>query len=62
MTVWLWEAGSERGISGDLSRACEAAAACLRGGQADSARVERALLRAGGDWLSSGYTAPAQDG
>jgi hypothetical protein len=55
MTVWLWEAGSGRGVSDDLSRACAAASACLRGGQADSARVERALLLAGGNWLTSGY-------
>ena len=55
MTVWLWEAGSGRGVSDDPSQACAAASACLRGGQADSARVERALLLAGGDWLTSGY-------
>jgi hypothetical protein len=55
MMVWLWETGSERGVSDDLTRACEAASACLRDGQAGSARVERALLMVGGNWLISGY-------
>jgi hypothetical protein len=55
MMVWLWETGSECGISDDLCRACEAASASLRDGQADSARIELALLLAGGDWLTSGY-------
>ena len=55
MTVWLWETGSEREVSDDLSRACEAAEACLRRGQAGPARLERALLLVGGDWLTSGY-------
>ncbi len=55
MTVWLWEAGNGRGVSDDLSRAREAAAACLRGSRANSARVEQALLLVGGGWLTSGY-------
>jgi hypothetical protein len=55
MIVWLWEAGSGRGVSDAEPRARAAAAASLRGGQADSARVERALLVAGDRWLISGY-------
>jgi hypothetical protein len=51
---WLWEARSGRGVSDDLSRACAAASACPRGGHADSARVARALLLTGGNWLISG--------
>jgi hypothetical protein len=55
MTVWLWEAGNRRGVSDDLSRAREAAAASLRDGRTGSARVEQALLMLGGGWLTSGY-------
>jgi hypothetical protein len=70
MMVWLWEAGNGRGVSDDMSRAREAASACLRGSGAGSARVERALLMLGGDWLTFGYhrtgvgwlAQPRQDG
>ena len=55
MTVWLWEAGSGRGVSDQERRARAAAAACVRGGRAGSARVERALVMAGDRWLTPGY-------
>ena len=55
MNVWLWEAGGGRGVSDQERRARAAAAAYVRGGQAGSARVERALLMAGDRWLTSGY-------
>jgi hypothetical protein len=55
MNVWLWEAGSGRGVSDQERQARAAAAAYVRGGQAGSARVERALLMAGDQWLMSGY-------
>ena len=55
MNVWLWEAGSRRRVSNQERRAREAAAACLRGGRADVARVERALFVREGGWLTSGY-------
>jgi hypothetical protein len=47
--------GQQLRVSDDLSRAQEAAAACLLCSQTGSARVERALLMLGGDWLTSGY-------
>lgn len=42
MAVWLWEAGSLLGISGDEQAAADAAAAAI--GESGSARVERASL------------------
>ena len=48
MIVYLWDAHgadqSAAGISGDETRAREAAEACLRSAYATSARVEAALL------------------
>jgi hypothetical protein len=53
--VWLWDAGSGRGVTDDESRARRAAEALIRTGRADTARVERAFLVAGLSVLTSGY-------
>lgn len=58
MDVWLWDAvgpGGHSGVAMDESRALRAAEACLTDGHAVSARVEMALMQAGGLWIKSGY-------
>ena len=59
MIVWLWTAdGPERGglgVSGDQGGARQAAAACLRSGQATTARVEAAVTELGIQTLTDGY-------
>jgi hypothetical protein len=47
ITVFLWEAGSLRGVTDDEKRARRAAAAGIRGGHATVARVEKALALPG---------------
>jgi hypothetical protein len=47
ITVFLWDAGSLSGVTDDERRARRAAAACIRGGQATDARVEKALALPG---------------
>jgi hypothetical protein len=47
ITVFLWDAGSSSGVTDDEQRARRAAAACIRGGRATVARVERALALPG---------------
>ena len=57
MIVWLWDAtepGRCRGITDDEALARAAAESCMRNG-AGKARVEQALLRIGGFWLTSHY-------
>jgi hypothetical protein len=58
--VWLWDAGSGRGVTDDESRARRAAEAFMRSGRADAARVERAHLVAGLSVLTSGYARTGQ--
>jgi hypothetical protein len=53
--VWLWDAGSARGVTDDESRARRAAEAFMRSGRADTARVEKALAVTGISALASGY-------
>jgi len=59
MIVYLWDAhgpgGSAAGISGDETRAREAAEACLTTGCATSARVEAALLATSARTLQPRY-------
>ena len=55
MIVWLWDAGSRRGISGDEGRARQAAETCLIAGQATVARVERAVTVLGSRSLVMTY-------
>lgn len=52
MSTWLWEAGTYRGITDDVTHAKAAAAACLTG--AAIARVEMAYLVLGAD-LANAY-------
>jgi hypothetical protein len=47
ITVFLWDAGSRSGVTDDEKRARRAAAACIRGGHATAARVEKALALPG---------------
>lgn len=47
ITVFLWDAGSLSGVTDDEKRARRAAAACIRGGHATVARVEKALALPG---------------
>jgi hypothetical protein len=54
--VWLWDAGTRRGVTDDETRALQAAEALIRSGQAASARVEKAHLVTGIRALESGYT------
>lgn len=49
MIVWLWDAGSGRGVTDDQTRARQAAEALLRGGRADAAA--RALARGSRQWV-----------
>lgn len=44
IVCWLWDAGNSCGVTDDGSRACDAAAKCLRAGDAEVARVEKAFL------------------
>jgi hypothetical protein len=53
--VWLWDAGSGRGVTDDQTRARQAAETLIRTGRADAARVEKALLVTGISALTSGY-------
>ena len=55
MTVWLWDAGSTCGVTGDRQLARKAAAAFLRAGGADAARVEEAFLVSGARTLAMVY-------
>jgi hypothetical protein len=50
--VWLWDAGSACGVTGEEARARGAAAGCLRDGKSDTARVEKAFLVPGTRTLS----------
>lgn len=52
IVVWLWDAGSTCGVTGDEARAREAAAGCLRDGKSDTARVEKAFLVPGARTLT----------
>jgi hypothetical protein len=54
--VWLWDAGSGRGVTDDQAHARRAAEALMRSGRADAARVEKAHLVTGIRALASGYT------
>lgn len=56
MIVWLWDAGSGRGVTDDETRARLAAETFMRSGRADAARVEKAHLVIGISALTSGYT------
>jgi hypothetical protein len=47
ITCWLWDAGSACGVTDEEPRARKAAAACMRAGVADMARVEKALFAPG---------------
>jgi len=53
--VWLWDAGSGRGVTDDQARARQAAEMLIRTGRADAARVEKAHLVTGLSALTSGY-------
>jgi len=53
--VWLWDAGSGRGVTDDQARARRAAEVLMRSGRADVARVEKALAVTGISALASGY-------
>ena len=55
MTVWLWEAGSTCGVTSDGTRARRAAAAFLRAGGGNEARVEEAFLASGARTLAMVY-------
>ncbi len=55
MIVWLWDAGSGRGVTDDQNRARRAAETLMRTGRADAARVEKARLMTGLSALTSGY-------
>ncbi len=59
MIVFLWEADgparSGRGVTDDRARALRNAETCLRSGQANVAKVERATLMSGIRTLTSGY-------
>ena len=55
MIVWLWDAGSGRGVTDDQTRARRAAEMLMRSGRADAARVEKALAVTGISALDSGY-------
>lgn len=58
--VWLWDAGTGRGVTDDESRARQAAEAFMRSGQADTARVERASLVTEVRTLTTGYARTGQ--
>lgn len=55
MIVWLWEAGSACGVSGERGAACRAAASAMAAADAASATVEEAVHLDGGGWLTAGY-------
>jgi hypothetical protein len=55
MIVWVWDAGSDCGVSDDRSRARKAAAAFLRAGSTDTACVEQAFLVSGVRTLTMVY-------
>jgi hypothetical protein len=55
MLVYLWDASHCHGVTDDLGRAREAAAACISNGQATGALVEAALLVSGFAHLTYGY-------
>jgi hypothetical protein len=59
MIVYLWDAAGSAftalGVTDDQSRARQAAEACIRDGQAASARVEQAQLVSGIRALNPGY-------
>lgn len=53
--VFLWDAGSGRGVTDDEARARQAAEACLRSGRASTEQVEPAQLVTGFAALTSHY-------
>jgi hypothetical protein len=55
MIVWLWDSPGARGVSDDDGRARETAEAVMRASGAGTARVERARLALGYEWMTSGY-------
>lgn len=59
ITVFLWQADGpsrgERGVSGDRRAARQAAAGCLRSGEATAAVVEEATTELGIRTLAVGY-------
>lgn len=55
MIVWLWDAGSARGVTDDEQRARHAAEASMHDLGGHTARVERASLMSGVRTMTSGY-------
>lgn len=60
MIVWLWDAGSGRGVTDDQTHAQLAAEAYMRSGRADAASVEKAHLVTGIRALHPGYARTGQ--